>query len=427
MNPFQRWLSADPSKYYDEQVGPDYQAKAYDIPDLLRDMTAAASSGENVTFDRALQSTVVMACARVIAEGLSVVPCKVFRTSASGGREEARDHPLYKLLHRSPNAWQTSFEFREQLGLHLTLTNNAYVFINRDSKGYPLELLAYEPGQVEVIRNGYDTQYFIKVKNGRGAATKVEIPAINMWHLRGPSINGWLGLDAVKYAREAIGLSLATEKFGAKLFNNAAKPFGVLSSDQTLKPDQVINLKESWDLQHNSNNPHATAVLGNGMKFQAVSLNPDESQFLQTRKFQIEEVCRAFRVLPVMVMHTDGSGSAYKSLTELQLQHVTNTLAPWFERFEQSAEINLLSDDERDNKGYSIKLISQGLLKGSSTERASYYKEMISIGVMTRNEARTAEDWDRIDDPLADSLTPAANLFGPAQATEKPTGDNIDE
>jgi HK97 family phage portal protein len=232
-----------------------------------------------------------------------------------------------------------------------------------------------------------------------------------MWHIRGPSWNGYLGLDAVYFARNAIGLSLATEEYGSALFANGARPGGILTSDQQLKPETVAAIKAAWTAsQEGSGNAMKTALLHGGLKYTPLSFNSDEAQFNETQKRAVHNICAAFRVNPIMVMQTEGTAT-YASVEQMFLAHLTHTLMPWYERFEQSAEVNLLTKQEQD-QGYYVKLEAKGLMRGTAKERAEYMQIMRQNGALTVNEWRESEDMDRSDDPEADKLRPAANLYG---------------
>jgi len=370
--------------------------------------SSTAKSGQAVNLQTAMEVPVVMGCARVIAEGMAQVPCKVYQKGREGGRREATEHALFRLLHRQPNEWQTSFEFREQIALHLVLTGNAYVFINRRANGEIIELLPYQPGAVSVTRhNDLTMTYGLNLQGGG----MVSVPQYNMWHIRGPSWNGYLGLDAVYFARNAIGLSLATEEYGSALFANGARPGGILTSDQQLKPETVAAIKAAWTAsQEGSGNAMKTALLHGGLKYTPLSFNSDEAQFNETQKRAVHNICAAFRVNPIMVMQTEGTAT-YASVEQMFLAHLTHTLMPWYERFEQSAEVNLLTKQEQD-QGYYVKLEAKGLMRGTAKERAEYMQIMRQNGALTVNEWRESEDMDRSDDPEADKLRPAANLYG---------------
>lgn len=382
--------------------------------EILRDLLGQSNSkaGQAVNVKTALQLTTVLGCVRVIAEGVAQVPWKLYQRREGGGRREAAEHPLYYMLKRRPNEWQTSFEFREQIVMHLVLAGNAFVFVNRRANGEVLELLPYEPGSVTVTRRTDMTlSYGLTLLDGQ----RVAVPNENMWHLRGPSWNGFAGLEVVHLARNAIGLALATEEFGSSLFANGARPGGLLSTDATLSPEKALEIKAAWQAaQSGSSNSMKTALLSGGFKYQALAQTADEAQFNETRKRAVNDICAAFRVNPIMVMQMEGTAT-YASVEQMFLAHLTHTLMPWFERIEQSAEINLLSPREQRD-GYYTKLEAKGLMRGTAKDRAEYLQIMRQNGVITGNEWRESEDMDRSDDPVMNEYQPAANLYGPAPA-----------
>ena len=351
---------------------------------------APAKSGVAVTWQTALEATTVLACARVIAEGLAQVPLKLFR-ARDGGRVPASDHPLARLLEEAPNEWQTPFEFIEQIVLHLVLCGNAFVFVNR-SLGPIAELLPYEPERVRVHRDGYALTYEIATGDG----PTIRVPGAEMWHLRGPSWNGWMGLEGVRLAREAIGLALATEEHGARLFANGAVVGGILSADQVLNEEQRTALRASWEARHaGAGNAFKTAVLWGGMRFTSMTAPNDQAQFLETRTFQVEEICRAFRVLPLMVGFSDKTAT-YASAEQMFLAHVVHTLGPWCRRIETSIAKHLLTEEERRG-GLYAKFMLNGLLRGAAKDRAEFYARLYGIGALNPNEIRQLEDLNPYD------------------------------
>lgn len=387
------------------------------MEDILRDIFGQSNSkaGQAVNIKTALELTTVLGCARVIAEGIAQVPWKLYQRREDGGRREAVEHPLHYMLKRRPNnLGQTSFEFREQIAFHLVLAGNAFVFVNRRANGEIVELLPYEPGSVTVTRNSdLSLSYRLTLANKQ----QVTAPAANMWHIRGPSWNGYLGLDAVHLARNAIGMALATEEFGSSLFANGARPGGILTTDQNINPETAEQIKKAWAAQQGgSGNAMKTALLANGLKYTALSQTADEAQFNETRKRVVNDICAAFRVNPIMVMQTEGTTS-YNSVEQMFLAHLTHTLMPWYERIEQSAEVNLLTRDEQ-RQGFYTKLDAKALMRGTAKERAEYYQIMRQNAVITANQWLELEDMDRSDDPMADKLMAAANIFGP----ENPAG-----
>jgi len=376
-----------------------------DILGALAGAPGSSKSGARVSWQTALQVSTALACARVIAEGLAQVPFKVFQ-DVDGKKRVATDHPAYNLLAVRPNEWQTSFELREQIGLHLVFCGGAYIWKNV-FRGEVVELLPYEPQNVTVKRSGWDLQYEVKTDEGK----IIPIPADQMWHIRGPSWNGWMGLESVKLAREALGLSLATEEHAARMFSNGARVGGVLSTDGSLKPDQVKDLRESWErTQGGNSNAFKTAILWGGLRWAPMGMQNDHAQLVELRRLQVEEVCRALRVMPIMVGATDKTAT-YASAEQMFLAHVVHTLGPWYGRVEQSADVNLLTESDRE-KGYYTKFMPQGLMRGAHKDRAEYYAKALGSGGspawMTQDEIRALEELNPMGGTAAELPKPTS-------------------
>ena len=368
---------------------------------------SGSKSGAAVNWKTAAQVSAAFACARIIAEGLAQVPFKLFRETADGGREAAKTHLLYTLLAHKPNTWQTSFEFREMLGLHLAFCGSAYIFPVRVD-GRIVELLPYQPQQVTVKRIGWEVSYDINTGNGK----TITIPGSQMWHLRGPSWDSVVGLEPVRLAREAIGLALATEEHGARMFSNGARVGGVLSSESTLKPDQVKELRDSWEkTQSGVSNAFKTAILWGGLKWAPTAQQNDQAQLIEQRRFQVEEICRHFRVMPIMVGSADKTAT-YASVEQMLIAHVVHTLGPWYSRIEQSADAALLSAKDIDN-GYYFKFVASALMRGAHADRAAYFSKALGAGGspawMTQDEVRALEELNPLGGTAA-ALPVATNV-----------------
>lgn len=388
-------------------------------PEDIRAEIAASGytsySGKVVTLAQALQVSTVLGCARVLGEGVAQVPWKLYRRQSDGGRIEARDHPLFELLHRRPNEQQTSFEFRETKVMHAALTGDGFTVINRSSRGEILELLPFEPGCVTVNRYTDGTVgYKVRLSNGQ----EVPVAPENMWHFRGPSWNGYTGLDLLAQARNAIGLKIATEEFGSALFKNGARPGGILTAPENASAETMDKIKTQWNAGMGSSmNAFKTAVLAGGLKYESLSYTSEEAQYNETQKQAARDICAFFRVNPIMVQLHDQS-AAYASVEQMFLAHVVHTLMPWYERLEQSAELALLTPAER-RAGYYIKLEAKALMRGTAKERAEFHQIMLQNGVVSRNEVRLAEDMDRLAEPEFDRPAMAANLYGPDQSASQ--------
>lgn len=358
--------------------------------DILEALYASqnSKSGATVNWRTALETTTSLACGRVIAEGLAQVPCRVMKSDGTI-RLPAMNVSLYGLLHDSPNEWMTAYEYRETMGLHLVFCGNHFSFINWYN-GKVAELLPFEPQQVTVKRDGWNLSYEVNTDDGK----KYTVPPANMWHVRGPSWNGWMGLDGVKLARESIGLAMATEEAGAALFRNGSQPSGLLSTEQALNPTKAAELRESWEASNAGVNKLRTAVLWGGMKWTPMSYQNDQMQYNETRKFQVEEICRAFRVMPIMVGYSDKTAT-YASAEQMFIAHVVHTMGPWYQRIEQSANLNLLSPTERE-AGLYVKFVVNGLMRGAAKDRAEFYSKALGSGGspawMTPDEIRELEE-----------------------------------
>lgn len=384
--------------------------------DLFREIygTRLAKSGVSVTWKTAIKVATVLACARVRANGIAQVPLKIF-TEQAGKKEPARDHPLYFLLHNQPNPWQTSFEYRETLSLHLDLCGRHYSFISRGVGGRVLELLPLEPDRVEPKRAADGTiQYTYTAESG---ATEV-FPQEAIWHVRGLSWNGWQGLDAMDLAREAIGLSISAEARHAKVFANAPQASGVYSVEGALSPQQYTSLRK-WIVDNTTGeNSGMPMIVDRGAKWLQTAMSGADMQHLETRRFQIEEICRAMGVMPIMVGFADKTAT-YASAEQMFLAHVVHTLTPLWTRLEQSIDAYLLG--RRDvERGFYAKFIGAGLLRGSMKDRADYFSKALGSGGspawMTQDEVRGLEEMNPMGGDAA--KLPVATNVPPAQPSD---------
>lgn len=389
--------------------------------ELLRTLFAQPSkSGENVTWQTSLQVSTVLACARVIAEGLAMTPFKVMR---SDGRERhpATDHPLYEILYRRPNDWQTAFEFRQQQGLHLALCFNAYAFINR-VQGRVAELLPIQPHLVTVEQKpDWSLAYKVRMPGGE----LLPVPAMDIWHVRGPTWDGVRGLEAVRLAREAIGLSMAAETSQAHLHKDGVRPSGILSVEGTLTKEQYEQLhaylKETMMAGASSG---GVMIVDHDGKFTPTTMTGVDAQHLETRRFQIEEVCRFMRVAPIMVGHPDKTAT-YASAEQMFLAHVVHSMGPHYVRIEQSADVHLLTEDERA-AGLYTKFNANALMRGDAKTRADFYAKALGAGGspawMTQNEVRELEELNPIagGDVLHAPTTPPSVDVAEPDADDEP-------
>lgn len=397
-----------------------WSKKALSPKDLALELLESSGSktGVRVTWETALQASTALACARVIAEGLAQVPLKLYRALPGGGSDLAREHHLYSVVASAPNRYTTSFEWRETMGLHLAMTNRSYALINRVNMGRAsrVELLPLEPNNVRTeLSDSGETRYFIRFKSGQG---ETEVAADRILHFKGPSWNGWEGLDGIRLAREAIGLALATEEHGARMFKNGAILGGILTTDAVLNAEQGKALRESWEAaQSGLSNAYKTAVLWGGMKWQSRAQQNDQAQWIEVRRFQVSEVCRFYRVLPIMVGEADKTAT-YASSEQMFLAHVIHSMGPWYTRIEQRLDLQLLTQQERD-EGYFFRHNLAGLLRGSHEARANYFSKALGSGGspawMTADEVRALDELNPLGGTAA-KLPVATNVGRAAPA-----------
>ena len=397
---------------------PSRKSGTTDTLELFREIYGArlSKSGVAINWQTAIRVATVLACARVKAEGLAQVPFKVFR-DADGSKLPAHDHPLYYVLHTQPNPWQTSFEYRETIGLHLALTGRHYSFINRRPGGSIAELIPFEPGQVEPKRDGGgDITYHVTLPNG----AQKDFPQEAIWHIRGASWNGWQGMDAMDLAREAVGLSISAEDQHAYYFANGVSPAGTYSVDGTLNAQQYKDLRKFIAENYSGANRGLPMILDRGAKWLQQSMTGVDAQHLEVRRHQVEEVCRAMGVLPIAIGHSDKTAT-FASAEAFFEAHNRLTMLPLYTRIEQSADAHLLGRDEIE-RGYYTKHIVSGLLRASAKDRAEYFSKALGAGGspawMTQDEVRELEERNPLGGAAA-VLPVATNVPKPSPAPVK--------
>jgi HK97 family phage portal protein len=346
-------------------------------------------SGVKVDAETALRSTVVLACIRVLSTSVAGLPLHLYRRLPGGGKEIAREHPLYRLLHSQPNSWQTSFEWREQLMLHLLSHSEAYsekVY----ASGQLSELVPLHPSRMkpERIENG---RLRYKYREDSGGTTTYAQDAILV--VRGMSDDGVNGMSMIELSRDAIGLARACEIHGATFFGNGARPGVILTTDQELSPEAAESTRNQWERVHGGGpqRAHRAAVLQGGLKVNELGGNNQESQFLEARRFQVEEICRIYGVPPHLV--GDLSRSSFSNIEQQSLDFLTNGLSPWLRRIESAVTRDLLDGDDE----YFAEFDTRGVLRADAAGRASFYQSLWNMGVVSVNELRSWENMNPVD------------------------------
>ena len=354
-----------------------------------------STSGKPVNERSAMQMTAVYSCVRILAEAVAGLPLHLYKYTDNGGKEKAVDHPLYLLLHDEPNPEMSSFVFRETLMTHLLLWGNAYAQIIRNGKGEVVALYPLMPNKMTVDRDSNGQLYYTYQRANEEAhtmeGTSVKLKPSDVLHIPGLGFDGLVGYSPIAMAKNAIGMAIACEEFGAKFFANGAAPSGVLEHPGTIKDPSRV--RDAWQSQFGgASNSGKVAVLEEGMKYTPISISPEQAQFLETRKFQINEIARIFRVPPHMV--GDLEKSSFSNIEQQSLEFVKYTLDPWIIRWEQSMSRVLLSHDEK--KEYFIKFNLEGLLRGDYQSRMNGYSIARQNGWMSANDIRELENLDRI-------------------------------
>ena len=353
------------------------------------------TSGKAVTERSAMQMTAVYSCVRILSEAVAGLPLHLYKYTDNGGKAMALDHPLYHLLHDEPNPEMSSFVFRETLMTHLLLWGNAYAQIIRNGKNEIVALYPLMPNKMSVDRDESGHLYYTYYRGSDEAIKNKEFAVTlqpsDVLHIPGLGFDGLVGYSPIAMAKNAIGMAIACEEYGAKFFANGAAPGGVLEHPGTIKDPQRV--RESWQSTFGgSGNANKIAVLEEGMKYTPIGISPEQAQFLETRKFQINEIARIFRVPPHMV--GDLEKSSFSNIEQQSLEFVKYTLDPWVIRWEQSIQRSLLSADEKSR--YFVKFNLEGLLRGDYQSRMNGYAIGRQNGWMSANDIRELENLDRI-------------------------------
>lgn len=362
------------------------------------------TSGKPVNERTAMQTTAVYACVRILAEAVASLPLHVYEYQDDGGKKLVHDHPLYYLLHDEPNPEMTSFVFRETLMSHLLIWGNAYAQIIRDGAGRVLVLYPLLPDKMDVQRDDRGNIYYVYSRNSDENPMfkeygDIRLKAEDVLHIPGLGFDGLIGYSPIAMAKNAVGMTLACEEYGASFFANGANPGGVLEHPGVLKDPSKV--RESWNSVYRGvNNAHKIAVLEEGMKYQQIGIPPEEAQFLETRKFQINEIARLYRIPPHMVGDLDKS--SFSNIEQQSLEFVKYTLDPWVIRWEQSLQRSLLLPGEKGK--YFIKLNVDGLLRGDYQSRMNGYAVGRQNGWFSANDIREMENMNPIPDEQGGNL-----------------------
>lgn len=385
------------------------------------DFIGNSQSGVQVDELRAMQTSAVYACVKILAETIASLPLHLYKKGKDGKNESAEQHPLYSCLYEMPNEETTSFEFRETMMTSLLLWGNAYARKIRRG-GHVAELWYLKPNLMTVERDMQTGQIKYTYSDDITNQTYVYRPD-QIFHLKGLSLDGVKGLSPIAQAREAVGLSLATEEYGAKFFGNGARPGGVLEHPGILKDPE--KLRDSWNkVYQGTRNSHKVAVLEEGMKYHSIGIAPEDAQFLETRKYQVNEICRIFRVPPHLV--GDLERATFSNIEHQSIEFVQHTIRPWLVRWEQAISRSLL--DEKERLLYFARFNVDGLMRGDYKSRMEGYAIGRQNGWLSANDIRRLEDMSLVPkEQGGDDYLVNGNMITAAVNKENEEGGNDGE
>jgi HK97 family phage portal protein len=347
-----------------------------------------SKTGMAVTPATVMRLTACFACVRNLSEDMAKLPLHLYRRRERG-KDRAVDHPLYGLLNGAPNDWQTSFEFVQLMQAHMLLRGNAYARIVRAGKRV-LELLPLDPRRMSVKQlDDFSLQYRYQAAKGGS----VDLDPRDVFHLRGLTLDGVRGVTPIEYAREAFALGLAAEEHGARMFGGRVTGPGVLKHPGKMSDPAYARLKDGWKENGGLENADSPVILEEGMTWESLGLKLSDLQFLETRKFQVEEIARLYR----MPLHKINSmdKATFSNIEHQSQEYVTDTLLPWARRWEQGIARDLLLPAERGQ--YYAAFLFNNLLRGDVTSRGEFYRALFNNGALTPNQILEMEDMDGYD------------------------------
>ena len=378
-----------------------------------------SGSGKSVSPSSAIQVSAVYACVRVIAETIASLPFHVYEATDEGSRK-AMEHPLYHLIHDEPNLEMTSFIWRETMLTHLLLYGNSYCQIIRTGRSQIDSLYPLLPDHMEVDRDSKgNLTYTYTTSDGKTVVIKPQ----DILHIPGLGFDGIIGYSPIALEKNAIGLGIASEEYGSKFFSNGARPSGILTHPNTVKNPKAV--RESWNSAYGgSSNSNRVAILEEGMTFTPLSIPNNEAQFLETRKFQVDEICRIFRVPPHLVGNLEHA--TFSNIEHQSIDFAVHTIRPWLVRIEQSMNRALFTDQEKGR--FYVQFNIDGLMRGDYKSRMEGYAIARQNGWMSANDIRALENQNPIpkeeggDAYLVNGnmipITTAMNAQTPAEPTQ---------
>jgi HK97 family phage portal protein len=370
-----------------------------------------SGTGLYISQESAARYSTVLICLRVLSESVASLPCILYKRRGDGGKDRATDHPLYQVLHDQSNGWNSAFEYHEGTMINLATRGNGYSYVERNRKGQTIGLVPLNPDGVSITQAiDWSPKYEVTMPDN----VRAKLSPKEMHHIRGPMPKGYVGQSLIAMAREPIGLGLAAEKFGAHLYRNGVKPSGVLKHPKQIGAEATENLRQQFQDKYGGlSNSSKPLLLEEGMEWVALSITPDDAQFIETRKFQRSEIAGIFRVPAHLV--NDLEKATFSNIEHSSLDFVIHALRPWLVRWEQAVNRDLLSAQDRAD-GYFCEFLMEAMLRGDTKSRYEAYASAIQNKWMNANEARIKENMNPRD---------GGDVFeNPAIQVKPPANDN---
>ena len=354
---------------------------------LINLLGGSTSSGENVNPTTSLSLSAVYAATSLISNTIASLPCKIYK-DLGGGRTEQKNHPLTFIISQEPNDNMTSFMFFQTMQTSVLLWGNAYARIHRDATGRPYNIEYLHPSTVSPIV--YENQLYYKI-----SGEKNPLLAYDMIHVAGLGFNGIVGKGVIEVAKENIGLGLAAQNYGSEFFANGGNLAATLETDHKLTDEALQRLQNSWTQGHGSTGKRAgTKILEQGLKYKAITIPPEQAQFILTRKLAVTDVARYFGLPPHLIADLDRSTK--NNIEHQSIEYVQHCVRPWIKRWEQELNRKLLRNDE---KGLlKLKFNLNSLLRGDIKSRGEYYSKLFAIGALSQNDIRRLENQNSLED-----------------------------